>query len=139
MAAGELCVCDLVDILRLPQPAVFWTREVWETCGPLNADEPLLLDYDLFCRFSRRYAFFPIDRLLANYRLHVQSKTSSVTDELRLEQSIAVSRRYWGSPFSWEYWRILASYAAFRINRRVRAARLMRAGRDLYRDGSRGV
>ena len=22
LAAGELCVCDLVDILRLPQPAV---------------------------------------------------------------------------------------------------------------------
>ena len=41
----------------LPQPAIFWTREVWEACGPLDVAERLMLDYDLFCRFSQRYAF----------------------------------------------------------------------------------
>ncbi len=121
----------------LPQPAVFWTRAVWEACGPLDVAERLMLDYELFCRFSQRYAFHRIDSVLANYRLHTRSKTSSLTDEQRLEQAIAVSRRYWGSPLGWQYWRILASYAAFRLNRRVRAARLMRSGRDLSREGKR--
>ncbi len=96
-----------------------------------------MLDYDLFCRFSHRYSFHRVDPVLANYRLHTRSKTSSVTDEQRLEQAIAVSRRYWGSPLGRQYWQILASYAAFRLNRRVRAARLMRGGRDLSREGKR--
>jgi glycosyltransferase involved in cell wall biosynthesis len=120
----------------LPQPATFWTREVWDACGPLHVDEQLMLDYDLFCRFSRRYAFHRVNRVFANYRMHTWSKTSAVTDEQRLQQAIVVSRRYWGSPLGWQYWQILASYAAFRMNRRVRAVRLMRAGRDLCRNGN---
>ncbi len=87
----------------LPQPAVFWTREVWETCGPLSINERLMLDYDLFCRFSKRYTFWPLDRILANYRLHLDSITSSMTDAERLEQAIQVSRRYWGSPLEVQY------------------------------------
>jgi len=114
----------------LPQPAVFWTREVWETCGPLSINERLMLDYDLFCRFSKRYRFWPIDKVLANYRLHLDSITSSMTDAERLDRSIEVSRRYWGSPFGVQYWRILGSYAAFRFNRRHRAVRLMREGKS---------
>jgi glycosyltransferase involved in cell wall biosynthesis len=121
----------------LPQPAIFWTREVWEACGPLSVQERLMLDYDLFCRFSQRYVFHRIDRVLANYRLHTRSKTSSVSDSQRLEQAIEVSRRYWGTPLHRQYWQVVASYAGFRLNRRVRAARLMRSGRDLSRQGER--
>jgi glycosyltransferase involved in cell wall biosynthesis len=121
----------------LPQPSTFWTREVWDSCGPLHVDEPLMLDYDLFCRFSRRYVFHHIDQVLANYRMHTQSKTRAVTDEQRLDAAIVVSRRYWGSPLRWQYWQIVASYAAFRVNRRVRGARLMRSGRDEWDVGRR--
>jgi glycosyltransferase involved in cell wall biosynthesis len=121
----------------LPQPSTFWTREVWERSGPLNADEQLMLDYDLFCRFSRDYDFHVIDRVLANYRLHTQSKTNSVTDAERLTQAITVSRRYWGSPFGPQYWRIMADYLWFKLDRRGRAAGLMRTGRDQWRHGQR--
>lgn len=121
----------------LPQPSTFWTRDVWQTAGPLSVNEQMMLDYDLFCRFSRRYVFHPIDRILANYRLHLQSKTSSMTDAQRLDQAVVVSRRYWGAPWGVQYWRIRASYAAYRFNRRVRAAQLMRTGRDQWRDGKR--
>lgn len=116
----------------LPQPAIFWTRAVWDTCGPLDVDDQLVLDYDLFCRFSRRYRFCQIDEVLANYRLHLTSKSTSMTDEERLERSIAVSRRYWGSPLSRQYWQIAASYASFRFDRRKRGVRLMRSGGELW-------
>jgi glycosyltransferase involved in cell wall biosynthesis len=121
----------------LPQPAVFWTRDVWDACGPLAAGDPLMPDYDLFCRFSRRHGFHRLDRVLANYRVDGRLATTAVTDEQRLERSIAVSRRYWGSPLGWQYWQILASYAAFRVNRRFRAVRLIRAGQELSRNGDR--
>jgi glycosyltransferase involved in cell wall biosynthesis len=134
---GHRRVLEIWKGYCLPQPAIFWTRAVWEACGPLDVAQQLMLDYDLFCRFSQRYVFHRIEPVLANYRLHTRSKTGAVTDDQRLEHAIAVSRRYWGSPFGWHYWRILASYAAFRLNRRVRAARLMRSGRDLFQKGQR--
>ena len=121
----------------LPQPSIFWTREVWERSGPLNTEEQLMLDYDLFCRLSRDFDFHRIDRVLSSYRLHTQSKTSSVTDADRLEQAITVSRRYWGSPFSLKYWQIQSSYIRYRLDRRSRAVRMMRSGRARWREGRR--
>jgi glycosyltransferase involved in cell wall biosynthesis len=119
----------------LPQPSTFWTREVWERSGPLNVDEQLMLDYDLFCRFSRHFTFHRLDRVLSNYRLHTAAKTSSVTDAERLEQAITVSRRYWGTPLSLSYWPIYTSYLRFRLNRRARAVGVMREGRVHLRQG----
>jgi glycosyltransferase involved in cell wall biosynthesis len=121
----------------IPQPAVFWTPEVWQRCGPLNEHEQLMLDYDLFCRFSQQYNFHMIDQVLATYRLHTQSKTSSVSDQQRLEDAIRVSRRYWGAPSSPQFWQILASYSAFRLNRRGRAVSLLRQGREAWRHTQR--
>ena len=79
----------------IPQPAVFWTPEVWKTCGPLEVGL-IHLDYDLFCRFARRYRFHVIDQVLANYRLHSESKTVEWSEAERLEDSIRLSKRYWG-------------------------------------------
>jgi glycosyltransferase involved in cell wall biosynthesis len=121
----------------LPQPAIFWTPEVWERCGPLDEREHLMLDYDLFCRFSRQYAFHPVDQVLAHYRLHTESKTGAVDDAQRLEASIRVSRRYWGSSTSLQFWQIVASYARFRFDRRHRASRLLVAGREDWRQRRR--
>lgn len=121
----------------IPQPAVFWTPEVWQRCGPLNEHERLMLDYDLFCRFSKEYTFHFVDQVLATYRMHSQSKTSSVTDEQRLEQAIQVSRRYWGAPSSAQFWQILLSYGAFRLDRRRRAVALLRQGRESWRRSQR--
>ena len=104
----------------LPQPATFWTREVWERCGPLD-EHAYWLDYDLFCRFSRDYAFHPIDQVLATYRLHDESKTSSASEQERLEASIAISRRYWSGLSAGDRLGLQASYARFRLNRRQRA------------------
>jgi glycosyltransferase involved in cell wall biosynthesis len=121
----------------LPQPAIFWTPEVWKHCGPLNEKEQLLLDYDLFCRFSKHYHFHFVDQVLATYRLHTQSKTSSVTNEQRLEDSIQVSRRYWGTPASVQFWQVMWSYANFRLNRRRRAVALLRHGREAWHQARR--
>ncbi|MGE3507842.1 MAG: glycosyltransferase family 2 protein [Vicinamibacterales bacterium] len=121
----------------IPQPAVFWTAEVWRRCGPLNEREQLMLDYDLFCRFSREYRFHAIDQVLATYRMHSESKTSSVSDAERLEQAIQVSRRYWGSPATLQFWQLQLSYAQFRLGRRRRALALLREAREAWRHARR--
>ena len=118
----------------IPQPSVFWTPEVWKTCGPLEIGL-IHLDYDLFCRFARRYRFHVIDQVLANYRLHSESKTVGWSEADRLEDSIRLSKRYWGSPLLPLYWRLTLSLALYRFNRTGRAQAHYRRGEDLARHG----
>src|SRR5262249_49676193 len=79
----------------IPQPSAFGTGAVWERCGPLDADEHLVLDYDFFCRVTRHYTPHLIDQALANYRLHAQSKTCQSDWERVVTAGLRASRRYW--------------------------------------------
>jgi glycosyltransferase involved in cell wall biosynthesis len=110
----------------IPQPAVFWTPEVWKNCGPMDVQLNFSLDYDLFCRFSKQYSFHCVNQVFATYRLHAASKTEQWDEAKRLEDAIAISRRYWGRPFSWMYWQLNFSLAWYRFNRVGRAANLFR-------------
>src|SRR5262249_17002298 len=101
----------------VPQPTTFWTAEVWKNCGPMDEMLHLALDYDLFCRFRRRYRFHFLDAVLADYRLHGTSKTCSNEQDAVREQAIAISRRYWGSPLSPKFWLLRASLAWFRLKK----------------------
>jgi glycosyltransferase involved in cell wall biosynthesis len=117
----------------IPQPAVFWTPEVWRTCGPMDESaRSAWIDYDLFCRVSRRYHFHFIDQVLANYRLHSDSKTSRSTEADRLEEAIALSKLYWGSRLRPGYWELALSLAMRRLYRAGRARRLFRRAQDLW-------
>jgi glycosyltransferase involved in cell wall biosynthesis len=117
----------------IPQPAVFWTPEVWRRCGGMDLDLKFHLDYDLFCRFALRYDFHFIDQVLATYRLHPASKTGQWSEAERLEDSIRLSRRYWGSPRKPMYWRVRWSLARHRFNRVGRARRWFAQGGEAYR------
>jgi glycosyltransferase involved in cell wall biosynthesis len=123
----------------IPQPSVFWTAEVWRTCGPMDEGLVYHLDYDLFCRFSRRYRFHAIDQVLSTYRLHDESKTMHWTEADRIADSIRLSRRYWGGPLSPLRWRLALSLAAWRFDRTgqargwLRRAQAARRQRDNVR------
>ena len=119
----------------IPQPAVFWTAQVWTECGPLR--ESLVLDYDLFCRIARRYRFHVIDQVLAAYRLHEGSKTWRASDSDRLEECIRVSRQYWGSPLGLLYWKLWWSLVCYRLNRKGRAHGWISAGVFRWEQGSK--
>lgn len=126
----------------IPQPAVFWTPEVWKSCGPMDDRlKSAWIDYDLFCRFSRKYELHFVDQVLAAYRLHPDSKTGRWTEADRLEESIRLGRRYWGSPLRAMYWRLALSLAAYRFDRVGRARRWLRQAREhwLHRQAVRAV
>jgi glycosyltransferase involved in cell wall biosynthesis len=135
--AGHRRLLEVWKGYTVPQPSVFWTRQVWERCGPLDEGEPLVLDYDLFCRMSRYYRFHPVDQVFANYRLHGDSKTCIEGDDRVLTESLRVSRRYWGPWWSPKRWRLELGHALFRLNRRGRALQLWRWGRQRRIEGRR--
>ena len=119
----------------IPQPSVFFTRRVWATCGPLDTGLQYHLDYDLFCRFARRFRFHFVDRVLATYRLHPESKTVAWTEADRLEDCIRLSRRYWGPPLSPLYWELAISLARYRLDRTGRAHRRVLRSLEFERNG----
>ena len=96
-------------INTIPQPSVFWHRSVWEKCGPLDETQRHVLDYDLFCRFSRYYRFHKVDELWSTFRIHSASKTFSKSEREVLEMSIEVSRRNWGPWWKPLWWRCQGS------------------------------
>ncbi len=108
----------------IPQPAVFWTPEVWGKTGGMDLSLKYHLDYDLFCRMSKNYRFHMVDQVLATYRLHAESKTEAWGEAERMADSIRLSQRYWGSPWSLMYWQLALSLASYRFDRRGRARRL---------------
>ena len=128
--------CRLLKVWKghmVPQPAVFWTPEVWQECGGLDESLKFHMDYDLFCRFSRKYRFYFIDKVLATYRLQIESKTQQWSEIDRLEDSIRLSKRYWGSPFSIMYWQLLLSLKCHRFDRVGRSRVLYQKAQEASR------
>lgn len=60
----------------ISQPGVFFTRAVYGEIGPLNTTSHYAMDYDYWLRIGRKYFPFYIDRFLANFRWHSQSKNA---------------------------------------------------------------
>ena len=94
----------------IPNPAVFFHRTVYEVCGGLDESLYFALDYDLFCRYTSRFAITSVDRIWATYRLHRSAKTSEQSQGELLERSLQVSRRYWGENGSCQWWRYQLSF-----------------------------
>lgn len=76
-----------------PQPAVFFHRQVLETIGVLDESLHYTLDYDYWLRAVQKYQFIPINRILANYIVHPQSKTGKGQEPFLIEAYL-VGKRY---------------------------------------------
>jgi glycosyltransferase involved in cell wall biosynthesis len=93
----------------LPQPSVFFHREVFEEFGPLSINESLAMDYDFWLRISQKYFFYFVDSVLSEYRLHNSSKC--VTQHLAAHRDLSrLSHRYWGTKNRRSYWTNWLSY-----------------------------
>ena len=121
----------------LPQPSVFWHRRVWEKCGGLNVAEHHVLDYDLFCRFSRHFHFHQVDELWSTYRMHPVSKSAQRTEAEVLDLSIKVSRRHWGPWWTPLRWRCEFSHWLHNRHLHEHARHHARRAEDAARNGQR--
>jgi glycosyltransferase involved in cell wall biosynthesis len=111
----------------IPQPAAFWSRAAWSAGGPLAADAGVpWIDYGLFCRMTRRHRLHAIDQILATYRLHPRSITTSGGGGAALAQVVSISRRYWGPAWTPRHLALAASLALHRLDRLGRARALLR-------------
>jgi len=59
----------------IPQPSIFWTRELWEEAGGMLKSLDLAMDFELWLRFSSHVQGIFIPENLAIFRTHSESKT----------------------------------------------------------------
>jgi len=79
----------------IPQPAVFFRRELLDEVGLLDEGLHFAMDYDLWLRFARVAAPAFVPRDLACFRWHSGSKTGSrYTASAR--EALAIARRHAG-------------------------------------------
>jgi glycosyltransferase involved in cell wall biosynthesis len=83
----------------IAQPTVFFRRSLLDRVGYLDETLDYVMDYDLWLRAARETRFVHVDRVLAQFRHHGQSKT--VTEWTRFfREARRVARRHGGPFFS---------------------------------------
>lgn len=76
---------SLHAFLMIPQPASFWSRELYSDVGGLNTRYQYAFDYDLFLRFGKHLADRPeairhVHDFFAKFRVHDESKSVSLQE-----------------------------------------------------------
>jgi glycosyltransferase involved in cell wall biosynthesis len=65
----------------LQQPATFWRKDLYIRCGEIDPSYRFVFDTDLFVRFALAGAKFKhVNRFVASFRIHPQSKSSNESD-----------------------------------------------------------
>ena len=78
------------------QPTVFLRREVFDVIDLPRADLTHAFDYDLWIRVSEHFRVSYLDRFLATYRIHGETKTVREKDRI-YEEALAVAKQHFGS------------------------------------------
>ena len=73
------------------QPACFFSREAWETCGPLREDLHYCMDVDLWLKMVQRLQFAATERRLAIAKAHDQAKTTGETERTTVEVGLLMA------------------------------------------------
>jgi glycosyltransferase involved in cell wall biosynthesis len=79
---------------RFHQPGIFFPSWVWRKLGGLDETLQYAMDYDFLCRAIQHVDVSYLERTLAAFRIHPESKTVSRSINMWKER-IEVSKRYW--------------------------------------------
>lgn len=77
-----------IGLARIDQPETFFRKSVWDKIGFLNEQCHYVMDRDFWIRYLNSYQLSGVvsdDKILANFRLHKDSKTVSVQKEFQTE------------------------------------------------------
>jgi glycosyltransferase involved in cell wall biosynthesis len=83
----------------IPQETCFWRRRLLEKCGNINEAYRFAMDYELFVRYMKGGRFKRVNRFLAAFRHHEQSKTCMLMSTVG-EKEIQEVRQCYGITLS---------------------------------------
>lgn len=76
------------------QPGLFYPRQAWNDCGPLDDSLYYCMDRDLLARVLRTYPVAQSRCVLARFRIHEANKTVVYDNEAYFAEKVRVFRRY---------------------------------------------
>lgn len=99
----------------IPQPAVFFYKEIIDKVGYLDESLHYVMDYDFWLRISKYYQFHYFEKPIAIMRVHDRAK-SSLSYEVFEREWFKILRKYWKKSFSIHYLTYLLKAQNFRSN-----------------------
>ena len=99
---GQSSLIEYWKDAYIPQPAVFFYRDLLHEIGFLNESLHYAMDWDFWLRISEKYSLFYVNKPLSNFRSHGKQKTGGY--EIFEPELYRISKRYWGSKYSIRYW-----------------------------------
>lgn len=94
---------ELANECVICQPTAFFTKEIVEKVGLLNADLQLCMDYELWMRIGREGTVMYMPERMATSRMYEENKTLSRRDEVYKECCAQLKKHYGYVPHSWIY------------------------------------
>jgi glycosyltransferase involved in cell wall biosynthesis len=82
----------MFDHNYIPQPSMFWRRNLYERVGGLDPNFHLAMDADLWERFSRVTRIAHIPRYLSCMRYYAEQKTRALKPQGRVEDAVIRAR-----------------------------------------------
>lgn len=77
----------------ISQPATFWRRGLHEEFGFFDEKDHWCMDYEFWLRIGKRYPAGVINRYLADFRYHLDSK-SGQEDKTKFQEELRIAKRY---------------------------------------------
>ncbi len=75
------------------QPSSVFSREAWVRCGPLDENEHIALDLDLWLKIARAgFRFVPLKELLSEALSHPDAKTTAFESLMRVEGLLVIAK-----------------------------------------------
>jgi hypothetical protein len=116
----------------LPAPSTFWPRELVTRVGGLSPADAAAPFYALMCRYTRAHAVLAIDDFLAE----TAQLSSFISSPEAFQAHLEVSRRHWGTPLGWRYWRCRLALLRHEARLSDRARRHLARSRNPWLSGS---
>lgn len=102
---------ELANECVICQPTGFFTKEIVEKAGLLNANLHLCMDYELWMRIGKQGTIMYIPERLATSRMYEENKTLSRREEVYSECCREIKCHYNYVPHSWIY-----GYTEYRLS-----------------------
>ncbi|MCB9822875.1 glycosyltransferase [Candidatus Nomurabacteria bacterium] len=77
----------------ISQPATFWRREIHDEFGYFDEEDHWCMDYEFWLRIGAKYPAGVINRYLANFRYHLDSK-SGQEDKTKFQEEFVLAKKY---------------------------------------------
>ncbi|WP_418513616.1 glycosyltransferase family 2 protein [Corallibacter sp.] len=73
------------------QPSCFFSKNAWDTCGPLNTELNYCMDVALWIAMSKQFKFLRIPQQIAHAYIHDQAKTTADVEQMLMETYLMIA------------------------------------------------